>query len=422
NNIKLRVVGNGNTITDNVISGGVNHGISAAGSNAVISGNNISGLNGTSGVGIIITGLSYSLINNNTVENVYEYGIYGEQNTTHDNAIIDNAISYIGIVGEDSNGAGTGIKFSCGPNHTLVANNELAGCLGYGICMVGNATYDAPFSYVIGNTVITSGDPGMLIGGASDALISKNTVNDNRSVGIAVGSHSGLPITSPRAKVINNTACGNDLEGIYLTGAEDGIITGNITLNNYTSANTYASHKRAGIGSYYDSNTDNMLLCNTSSDNDSGDQKYGVYLCSGVTYNTVMFNDLYYCPDASVQNDSGNGTNTISSNRSTVDWNALSTAPPVAVADTDNPVLLSNGSGQLDGSDTHLMTGSTTISYLWEQIYGPTISITNPSAAITGFTAPTVTTVELLGFRLTATTDDGSTSDEIYFAVMPKYR
>jgi cysteine-rich repeat protein len=59
------------------------------------------------------------------------------------------------------------------------------------------------------------------------------------------------------------------------------------------------------------------------------------------------------------------------------------------------------------------------MSYSWAQVYGPTVVLTNAGSAQAGFLAPTVTHLELLGFRLTVDHTNGSTYDEVYFMVVP---
>jgi chitinase len=73
----------------------------------------------------------------------------------------------------------------------------------------------------------------------------------------------------------------------------------------------------------------------------------------------------------------------------------------------------------LDGTGSYFMNGTGSMSYSWQQIYGTTVTLSNATSAQAGFTAPTVTSVQLLGFRLTVSSANGSTFDEVYLVVMP---
>lgn len=89
---------------------------------------------------------------------------------------------------------------------------------------------------------------------------------------------------------------------------------------------------------------------------------------------------------------------------------AVSNTPPVAVAGTDqsvnelDPVTLDASASTDDGSIT---------SYLWQQTAGTSVSLTNPNTAITGFTAPAVTSLgDTLTFKLTVTDNLGVSSTD----------
>ena len=108
--------------------------------------------------------------------------------------------------------------------------------------------------------------------------------------------------------------------------------------------------------------------------------------------------------------------NTIANNRTTADTSVLAGAPPLADAGLGS-VLGYGQTGTLDGSGTRFMVGSGTVDFLWEQIYGTPVSITDETFALASFVAPALTELELFGFRLTASGVGGSTYDEVYFAV-----
>ena len=89
---------------------------------------------------------------------------------------------------------------------------------------------------------------------------------------------------------------------------------------------------------------------------------------------------------------------------------------PVARAGDDQMVLAST-SVTLDGSSSFDAEGLIT-TYRWEQIGGPTVSLTNADMAIAMFTAPSPVEQEMLTFVLTVTDDAGvSHTDEVVITV-----
>src|SRR6185503_16112040 len=94
----ISVSGNNNTVTGNDINGGQWYGIELRGTDFTVSDNHITALTGSQSFGIDFQGLSNSTIKNNVIENVEHYGMYADGTTTHDNAIIGNTISQMGIV------------------------------------------------------------------------------------------------------------------------------------------------------------------------------------------------------------------------------------------------------------------------------------------------------------------------------------
>jgi hypothetical protein len=101
----------------------------------------------------------------------------------------------------------------------------------------------------------------------------------------------------------------------------------------------------------------------------------------------------------------------------TVSIDVINTVKPVANAGPDqdvkegDPVTL-DGTGSTDPDGT-------IVSYLWEQVPVPTVTITNAATAMAAFTAPDVTAAgEILTFRLTVTDDDGlESADTVNIAV-----
>jgi hypothetical protein len=93
-------------------------------------------------------------------------------------------------------------------------------------------------------------------------------------------------------------------------------------------------------------------------------------------------------------------------------------SPPTANAGSDQSVdeqsvvtLSANGSSDSDG---------TIASYLWTQNAGSSISLNNSTSSAPTFTAPTLTTAEILSFQLTVTDNDGAVStDSVNVEVIP---
>jgi chitinase len=107
---------------------------------------------------------------------------------------------------------------------------------------------------------------------------------------------------------------------------------------------------------------------------------------------------------------------TLTGNQTTASTAPLNAAPPVANAGPSQTVH-SLASVTLDGSATHNMVGSNAITYAWTQILGTTVTINNASSQTASFTAPSASSPIILGFQLTATTVNGSTSDQVFVAV-----
>jgi hypothetical protein len=90
-----------------------------------------------------------------------------------------------------------------------------------------------------------------------------------------------------------------------------------------------------------------------------------------------------------------------------------STQPPNAVAGASQTVV-PGATVTLDGNQSNDPDGDT-LSYAWTQTIGPTVTLADPTAAVTTFAAPDVTSSTLLRFELTVTdplglTDSATTS------------
>ena len=81
--------------------------------------------------------------------------------------------------------------------------------------------------------------------------------------------------------------------------------------------------------------------------------------------------------------------------------------PPVANAGTNQTVNENTTGVTLDGSHSYDRDGKI-VSYLWTQLSGPSVVLSNPNSATTTFTAPSVTKDTSLTFRLTVKDDSGA--------------
>ena len=57
--------------------------------------------------------------------------------------------------------------------------------------------------------------------------------------------------------------------------------------------------------------------------------------------------------------------------------------------------------------------------YAWQQVSGPPVTLSSPNSATTGFTAPTVTEITVLLFKLTTANNGGSSEDTVSVTVNP---
>ena len=101
----------------------------------------------------------------------------------------------------------------------------------------------------------------------------------------------------------------------------------------------------------------------------------------------------------------------------TVEPSIVSNATPTANAGTDQSVI-SGDTVSLSGSGSD--TDGTITVYQWTQISGTTVTIVGDTSQTPSFTAPTVSSNEILTFSLTVTDDDGdSSSDDVLITVSP---
>jgi parallel beta-helix repeat protein len=418
--IMIQVFGSGNTVSNNSItSSSPWYGYDVSGSNDHVVGNSVTGLNGSAAYGFHSVGLQNSTIERNTVDGVSHYGVYLD--TSSGVVVSGNSIKNIGHVnGQLVDPSGTGVD-TVGGTGNLFVGNTITGVEGYTIVMSAQESG----SVISGNTLETNSDPAITLNGAPNERITNNIISSPGSVGMNLGDeHDNVAdqtATSDHALVTNNKITAM-YEGIWLTGTSNSTIMGNaVTQSGQVQSippSGEARHFPAGLticncaahnaGTHQTTITDNTITSTATN------SQYGVYVDTGQTGNTISHNDLF--PNETAVQDASGGANTIIGNRAGQN-DSLAGAPPVANAGPSH--LVAKGSAvTLDGSGTRLMTGGATgVTYTWSQISGPTVTISNPGSTKATFTAPSVSTVTVLGFRLTATTGNGSTSDETYVGV-----
>jgi len=128
-------------------------------------------------------------------------------------------------------------------------------------------------------------------------------------------------------------------------------------------------------------------------------------------------------PDSSISRTGGNGSpwEFTASTPGLINANQILdpnvNVPPVANAGADQSVE-SGATVTLDGSASSDADGTIT-AYLWEQVSGPVVTLSNAETATASFVVPTVTETTTWVFSLTVTDDEAETdTDEVMVAVI----
>ncbi|WP_052141148.1 PKD domain-containing protein [Pseudoalteromonas piratica] len=169
---------------------------------------------------------------------------------------------------------------------------------------------------------------------------------------------------------------------------------------------------------------DNVTLSGTASDNDGVITNYLWQQNSGPTVllnnaNSALAN--FIAPEVTssqvlsfkltVTDDQG----ATASDDVIINVNNVPNQPPIANAGT-NQTVTEGDNVSLTGSGTD--SDGDVVSYFWQQTAGETVSLTNPNAASTMFTAPQVTSTAILRFSLIVTDNEGATgTDDIVITV-----
>ena len=97
-------------------------------------------------------------------------------------------------------------------------------------------------------------------------------------------------------------------------------------------------------------------------------------------------------------------------------YTSKTSTSPVAHAGNDQNASIGE-TISLDGTKSYDPNGAI-VSYLWTQISGPSISISNSNSMIASFAIPQVTMTTKFSFKLTVTDNDGETgSDQVNITV-----
>jgi hypothetical protein len=431
-----QVVGSGDRFRfmHNTIMGGVGSGLRfGRGSACCFLGNKISQIGSSdAGRGMSIDGaLANSVIRDNDISNCWSFGMHlGGAGNFNDVIIYNNTTNDIGhVAGQRVNDSGTGVEMYSDSSHCLFLNHHAIGCEGYSIAINGSnvlaSQNGANNNWISDCTLGGPSDPTVLFNGTINSTLRRCKISSLGSVGCNIGDEHDEPAdrisVSTGARITNNTFADCAFECIMLTGCSGAYVMGNVAAG--PSVMTFDYHYQAILTlshwSKLNGGTQNAtIVCNKFYSSANG-HRYGIYIDVGQGGETVKWNVLYPNQGAAVEDHSGVGTNTIVSNQTTNDTAPTQSAPPVANAGPSR-IVYPGTVVALDGSDTSQLSGSATdITYSWTQIVGPKIPITHLGAAQASIIVPYTDTVMILGFRLTASDQNGFTTDDAFLGIDP---
>ncbi len=144
----------------------------------------------------------------------------------------------------------------------------------------------------------------------------------------------------------------------------------------------------------------------------SADNATASFVAPDVTESTILKFQLVV-----VDNEGANASHEVSITINLFDPQAIENNKPVANAGDDKTI---NSEAEVILTGTGTDDDGSIASYLWEQLGGPVVSLSDQSVAEARFIAPTVVQQTLLTFRLTVTDDDDETAiDEVAISVGP---
>ena len=335
-------------ISNNIISGASLVGIQFYGDiyNSRVTGNTITGVNPSVGNGI---SFEYGTVVNNTISgnNISNFlnGIIfnnnSENNTVSNNKVICTGYNGVGIYTTD-NARGM----------TITGNTVTGAEDGIGVQQMGTNTAN---NFNISGNTVTGNKNGFWI------LLTDSTISNNTASGNLV---SGIDITGKNNKILNNTASNNGNTGITIadySNADYNTVSGN-TLNNNTAGINSASNYTTISNNVVNSNSDNGIISTAdhvtiSGNNVTNTNGSGVLLVG--VYNTVSSNSLQNnLIGLYIQKSTSADYNLVSNNVISYNNNGINSASPYTNF-TNNTITHNNQTGlTVTGSNCNITGNS----------------------------------------------------------------
>ena len=309
------------------------------------------------------------------------------------------------IYGNGSISCNGGITIARGNPDTLIVNNLIHANGQNGIALVDG---DGGPNYIINNTVYGNQWNGVYIAPGRHVLLVNNIINQNGNVSGTSGGRFGVHLeswdapTPERVHLLNNLACGNrlgDINGPALDSTDSGNLSpeGIEGLGFSASAgcqdldNVFSNAKGAdGIANTID---DDFRLSPVSPAIDRGIDSRTLGLSP--LLNPILEADYYVDLTRPRIGKRGNHA------QFDIGAHEYLIANQSPVANAGQPMTVTSGTiVSLNGTNSFDPDGDS-ISHHWEQTAGPSVTISNPTAAGPVLTAPTVQGLTILTFQLT---------------------
>lgn len=308
------------------------------------------------------------------------------------------------IYGNGSISCNGGITIARGNPDTLIVNNLIHANGQNGIALVD----DGGPNYIINNTVYGNQWNGVSIAPGRHVLLVNNIINQNGTVSGTSGGRFGVHLeswdtpTPERVHLLNNLSCGNrlgDINGPVLDSTDSGNLSpeGIEGLGFSASAgcqdleNVFSNAKGAdGIANTID---DDFRLSPVSPAIDRGIDSRTLGLSP--LLNPVLEADYYIDLTRPRIGKRGNHA------QFDIGAHEYMIANQSPVANAGQPMTVPSGTiVSLNGTNSFDPDGDS-ISHHWTQTAGPSVTISNPTAAGPVLTAPTVQGLTILTFQLT---------------------
>ena len=308
------------------------------------------------------------------------------------------------IYGNGSISCNGGITIARGNPDTLIVNNLIHANGQNGIALVD----DGGPNYIINNTVYGNQWNGVSIAPGRHVLLVNNIINQNGTVSGTSGGRFGVHLeswdtpTPERVYLLNNLSCGNrlgDINGPVLDSTDSGNLSpeGIEGLGFSASAgcqdleNVFSNAKGAdGIANTID---DDFRLSPVSPAIDRGIDSRTLGLSP--LLNPVLEADYYIDLTRPRIGKRGNHA------QFDIGAHEYMIANQSPVANAGQPMTVPSGTiVSLNGTNSFDPDGDS-ISHHWTQTAGPSVTISNPTAAGPVLTAPTVQGLTILTFQLT---------------------